>query len=87
MTESKYSAKEIVERGEEIYQQQIRKQVESEHHGEFLVLDILAGEYEIDSEDFTATRRLMARCPDAVIYGLRIGHRAAYHLGVSKVSH
>lgn len=87
MSESKYSTKEVVERGEAIYQEQIRKHVESDHHGEFLVLDILSGEYEIDPEDITATKRLMAKCPDAVIYGLRIGHRAAYRLGgFSKVS-
>jgi hypothetical protein len=81
MPESKYSAKELVEGGEAIYQQEIRSEVEREHHGEFLVLDILTGEYEIDPEDATATKRLLARCPDAVIYGLRIGHRAAYRLG------
>lgn len=81
MSKSKYSSKEIVERGEAIYQQQIREHVENQHHGEFLVLDILTGEYEIDPEDITATKRLMAKCPDAVIFGLRIGHRASYRLG------
>lgn len=86
MSKSKYSTKEIVERGEAIYQQQIREQVERDHHGEFLVLDILTGEYETDPEDIMATKRLMARCPNAVIYGLRIGYRASYRLGVfSKV--
>ncbi|HUG18653.1 MAG TPA: hypothetical protein VMM56_06715 [Planctomycetaceae bacterium] len=81
MSEPKYSAKEIVQRGQAIYDQQIRSKVESEHRGEFLVLDILTGEYEIDPEDIIATKRLLARCPDAVIFGLRIGHRAAYRLG------
>lgn len=81
MSERNYSAKEIVQRGQEIYEQQIRSEVESEHHGEFLVLDILTGEYEIADEDLIATKRLLARCPDAVTFGLRIGHRAAYRLG------
>lgn len=81
MSKSKFSTKEIVERGEAIYQQQIREHVESEHHGEFLALDILTGEYEIDPEDVSATKRLLSKCPDAVIYGLRVGHRAAYRLG------
>ena len=81
MSKSKYSAKEIVERGEEIYQQQIREQVESEHHGEFLVVDILTGEYEIAEDDLTATQCMLKRCPDGVFYGLRIGYPAAYRLG------
>jgi len=85
MSQSKFSTKEIVERGEEIYQQKIRKHVESEHHGEFLVLDILTGEYEIAEVDLTATKCMLSS-PEGVFYGLRIGHRAAYRLrAVSKV--
>lgn len=86
MPDSEYSSKEIVERGEAIYQQHIRADVENEHHGEFLVLDILTGEYEIAEDDLTATKCMLSKCPEGVFYGLRIGYRAAYWLrAVSKV--
>jgi hypothetical protein len=81
MSDSKPTREKIAERGEAIYDRQIRSHVESDHRGDYLVLDINSGEYEIDPEDLIATKRLLARCPDAVIYGLRIGHRAAYRLG------
>jgi hypothetical protein len=46
-----------------------------------LVIDIESGAYEIDADDLTATKRLLASCPDAVIYGLRIGFPTAYRIG------
>ena len=56
-----------------------------QHQGEFLVIDIETGEYEIDADDLTATKQLLANHPNAVIYGLRIGYTAAYRIGSSFV--
>jgi hypothetical protein len=81
MPDAKYSREEVATRGEAIYEQDIRPNVESESKGKYLVLDIETGEYEIDQDDLTATKRVMARCPNAVLYGLRIGYPAAYRLG------
>ena len=75
------SREEIAARGEEIYERAIRSKVESQFDGFFLVLDIETGEYELDRDDLVATKRMLAKHPDAVLYGLRIGHRAAYRLG------
>lgn len=74
------------ERGQALYDAQIRAQVEEEHRGKFLILDVNTGEYEIDAEDLAACHRLLARKPDAVLFGVRVGHRAAYRLGLRSVS-
>lgn len=81
MPYAKYASQEVESRGEAIYAQQIRDKVEAEHKGKFLVLDIETGDYEIDEDDLVATKRLLVRQPDAVLYGLRIGHPTAYRLG------
>ena len=81
MPDAKYSREEVAERGEAIYEQDIQASIESESKGKYLVLDIETGEYEIDQDDLVATKRMMAKCPDAVLYGLRIGYPAAYRLG------
>jgi hypothetical protein len=81
MPHPQYSAEEIVRRGEEIYEQEIRPKVEKEHKGKFLVIDVETGAYEIDEEDLTASERLLARKPDAELYGVRIGYPTAYRLG------
>lgn len=71
----------IAARGEEIYQQQIRDKVDPKYKGKFLVLDLETGDYEIDAEDLVATDRLLAKHPNAVIYGVRVGFPAAYGIG------
>jgi hypothetical protein len=76
-----YSPEETTARGEAIYAQQIREKVEREHWGEFLVLDVKTGHYEIAPDDLTATKLALAHCADGVLYGLRIGSPAAYRLG------
>lgn len=76
-----YTADEVAARGEAIYEQQIRAEVEAEHRGKFIVIDIETGEYEIDADDLAATKRALAKRPNAVLYGLRIGYPAAYRLG------
>ena len=73
--------REVEAQGEAMYARRIRDEVETEHRGKFLVMDIETGDYEIDSDDLIATKRLLGRRPQAIMYGLRIGHPAAYRLG------
>jgi len=77
----KYTPDEICRRGEEIYQQHIRPNVESQHKGKLLLVDIESGDYEIDEDDAEATERLLSRKPNAVLYGLRVGYPSAYRIG------
>ena len=81
MPDAQYSREEVAERGEAIYEQQIRPLVEREDKGKYVVLDIESGDYEIDQDHLAATKRMMERRPGAVLYGLRIGYPAAYRLG------
>lgn len=86
MTETRYTPEEVETRGEAIYETQIRPKVEADHRGEFVVIDIDSGTYEIDEDDLRATKRLLAKCPDAVIYGVRVGSPTAYNLGGHLIS-
>ncbi|MDD9974823.1 MAG: hypothetical protein OXU27_12500 [Candidatus Poribacteria bacterium] len=81
MSYSDTTSETIAARGEKIYQQQIRDKVDPKHKGKFLVLDLETGDYEIDAEDLVATDRLLAKHPNAIIYGVRVGFPAAYGIG------
>ena len=81
MSYSDYTPQEIESRGEAIYVRQIRDKVNPEHKGKFVVIDIESGAYEVNADDLVATKRLLTNCPDAVIYGLRIGFPTAYRIG------
>ena len=81
MPYTNYTSEEVETRGEAIYEQQIRAKVEARNKGKFLVVDIETGEYEIDPDDLVATKRLLAKRPNAILYGLRIGFPTAYRIG------
>ncbi len=73
---------EVAARGEAMYRELVQTQSEPMDKGNFVVIDVESGDYEIDAADAIATRRLLDRRPNAVTYGVRIGHRAAYsHVG------
>ena len=81
MPYARYMPEEVVSRGEEIYDQHIRPKVEAGNKGKFVVIDIETGEYEVDEDDLQATKRALAKRPEAVLYGVRIGYPTAYNLG------
>ncbi|MDE2840077.1 MAG: hypothetical protein OXM03_05555 [Chloroflexota bacterium] len=77
-----YGPGEIAARGEAIYREQIHSKLASVEKGNFVIIDVETGDYEVDTADALATRRLLDRRPNAVTYGVRVGHRAAYsHVG------
>jgi len=78
--QSRYSNEEIGRIGEDIYQRDRRSHVLPQHKGEFLVLDIKTGDYEIGADDLQTEKRLRAHRPNGVLYGLRIGSTSTYTL-------
>jgi len=73
---------EIDRRGEELYQKRLRPVVEIPGNvGREIVIDVETGDYEIDADGMAASRRLLARRPGALLYGVRIGYNAVYTLG------
>ena len=81
MPHLQYSSAEIVQRGQALYEQQIRAQVEASHPGQFLILDIETGDYEVDAEDVRALQRAKAKHPEGAFYIVRVGSPTAYRLG------
>lgn len=73
---------EIVRRGRDIYERDIRAKLEPEHDGEFLVVDVTTGSYEVGESDVAVSDlALLQKNPDAVLYLMRVGRRAAYRIG------
>jgi hypothetical protein len=80
---TKLSSEEVARRGEELYDQRLRAQVETEANiGKLISIDVETGDYEIgDDADIEAPLRLHAKRPGAAVYTLRIGYNAAVALG------
>ncbi len=68
--------------GREIYERDIKAQVEADHHGEYIAVDVDTGGWAISDDVLAAAERLRAQRPDAVdVYLLRVGYRALHHFG------
>lgn len=78
MPHPRFTNEEIARRGEETYTASLRHQLEGSYQDKILIIDIETGEYEIDDDALTASKRALAKHPGAAIYGLRIGARFMY---------
>jgi peptide subunit release factor RF-3 len=77
----RYPKEEFARRGDEIYETQVRSQVEEGNHGRIVAIDIETGAFEVADEILAATNRLFERVPDAQPWIIRIGHRAVHRFG------
>ena len=67
--------------GDELYERDIRPQVEAAHHGKIVAIDVDSGDYAIGDMVVTAAERLRERCPDADIWCLRVGYGVLRRFG------
>ena len=71
----RYSKEEFAQRGDEIYESQVRSQVEEGNHGNIVAIDLETGDFEVDASEIAACDRLEARHPEAQIWIVRVGSR------------
>ncbi len=81
MEDERETAQKVAGRGRALYERDIRGEVEPEHEGRFLALDVDSGDYEVGDDALPTSARLRGRKPDAVLYLIRIGRPAAFRLG------
>jgi hypothetical protein len=86
MAHPRYSSAEIAEKGQALYEREVQGSLVASDAGKFLVLDIETGDYELDADDLAAVKRARAKHPDGAFYVLRVGHPAAYRLGLKTLT-
>ncbi len=77
----RYGKEEFARRGDELYETQVRHQVEEGNHGKIVAIDIETGAFEVANTPMEAVDRLYEREPDAQPWVIRIGHRAVFRFG------
>ena len=81
VSQPRYSKEAFAQRGDEIYESQIKAQVEKNDHGKIVAIDIETGDFEVDQSEIEACNHLEARRPDAQIWIIRIGSRHVRRFG------
>ena len=71
---------EDIERVGRAMYKELRSEMEANHWGRMVVIDVNTGDYEIADDDLTATMRLMEKNPDALTWGERVGYPAPYSI-------
>ena len=77
----RYNKEEFTRRGNLIYESQVRQQVEADHHGKIVAIDIETGAFEVANDLLTASKQLSTRVPDPQTWFIRIGYPAVDHFG------
>jgi hypothetical protein len=76
------SREEVARRAKQLYEDDIRQKVEIEENiGKMIIIDIETGDYEIDETGLEASHILMAKHPNARLFGIRIGYSVAISFG------
>ena len=68
--------------GDEIYSRDVKAQVEADHDGEYVAIDVDSGSWAIAESELAASDKLRAQCPEAInVWLLRVGYRAVASIG------
>lgn len=81
----RYSKEEFAQRGDEIYESQVRSQVEKDDYGKIVAIDIETGAWEMDASEIAAASRLEERLPDAQIWIVRVGSQSVRRFGAGRI--
>jgi hypothetical protein len=77
---------EIARLGKEIYERDIRPQVEADHFGEYVAIDVETGDWAVADGEIAALDRLRALRPEAIdVLMERVGYRALHSFGAGSL--
>ncbi len=72
----------VIDRAKQIYTNQLQSDLESQHMDRFVAIEPESGEYFLSDTFDEAVKSARAKYPSRLSHTIRIGHRAAFHIGV-----
>lgn len=73
--------KSVIDRAKRIYASQLQSDLESRHMNRFVAIEPESGEYFLGDTFDEAVRSARTKYPSRLSHTIRIGHRAAFHIG------
>jgi hypothetical protein len=74
--------KSVINRAKQIYANQLQSDLESQHMDRFVAIEPESGEYFLGDTFDEAVKLARTKYPNRLSHTIRIGHRAAFHMGV-----
>src|SRR5271156_4150804 len=75
------SSQYMAERGEAIYDQKYRAELEQKAHGKFVAINVATGDAALADTGEEALRAALEKDPAGFFHLVRVGHRAAFDAG------
>ncbi len=72
----------VIERAKQIYAERLQAMLERDHRNRFVAIEPESGEHFLADTFDEAVRLARTKYPSRLSYTIRIGHRAAFHMGV-----
>jgi len=73
--------KAVIERAKRIYAEQLQAVLEPQHLNRFVAIEPESSEYFLGDTFDEAVKAARAKRPSRLSHTIRIGHRAAFHMG------
>ena len=73
--------KSVIERAKRIYAERLRAVLEHQHPNRFVAIEPESGDYFLEDTFDAAVASARAKHPSRLSHTIRIGHRAAFHMG------
>jgi hypothetical protein len=74
--------KSVIDRAKRIYATQLQADLESQHVNRFVAIESESGEYFLGDTFDEAVKSARTKYPTRLSHTIRIGHRAAFHVGI-----
>ncbi|HEY3330151.1 MAG TPA: hypothetical protein VGK19_09045 [Capsulimonadaceae bacterium] len=81
MATTRPPADAVVERGERIYNNNLRQLLDAANFGRYVVIDVDTGEYRLGDEHRATVLAFLAEKPDAILYTKLIGYSTTAAIG------
>jgi hypothetical protein len=72
----------VIDRAKQIYANQLKRDLESHHMDRFVAIEPVSGEYFLGDTFDEAVKSARTKYPSRLSHTIKIGHRAAFHIGV-----
>ena len=73
--------KSVIDRARRIYSERLQTLLEPRHRNRFVAIEPESGEYFLGDTFDEAVKSARAKHPSRLSHTIRIGHRAAFHMG------
>lgn len=74
--------KSVIDRAKQMYASQLQDDLEAQHMDRFVAIEPESGDYFLGDTFDEAVKAARTKHPNRLSHTIRIGHRAAFHIGV-----